>query len=230
MYQSIPAAISERTRRPSPASAPNRVVERLRHARDDHHGAGGGEERQPGLQRRVVRAPPARRASAGRSSRRRPRRAGAPTDVRAGDRARPGRCGTASAGAACALSITRNATSSAAATDERARSSATSPSRRSGAFEIRVDEQREAGGDRRPRRRRRSSGPRPRAALARRTAASAANTSAPTGTLTKKIHSQPSVLRQHAADEHAGGRAAAADRAPDPERLVPLRRPPRTSS
>ena len=45
----------------------------------------------------------------------------------------------------------------------------------------------------------------------------------PTGTLTKKIHSQPEVLGQHAAGEHADGGARAAHRAPDAERLVPLR-------
>ena len=49
-----------------------------------------------------------------------------------------------------------------------------------------------------------------------------ASTSAPTGTLTKKIHSQPGVLREDAAEEHAGRCAAAADRAPDAERLVAL--------
>ena len=46
----------------------------------------------------------------------------------------------------------------------------------------------------------------------------------PTGTLTKKIHSQPSSFVSIPAHEHAGRGAAAADGAPDAERLVALAR------
>ena len=46
--------------------------------------------------------------------------------------------------------------------------------------------------------------------------------SRPIGTLTNSTHSQPSVLGQHAAEQHAGRAAGAGDRAPDAERLVAL--------
>ena len=44
----------------------------------------------------------------------------------------------------------------------------------------------------------------------------------PTGTLTKKIHSQPRYFVSTPPSEHADRGAAAADRAPDAERLVAL--------
>ena len=46
--------------------------------------------------------------------------------------------------------------------------------------------------------------------------------SPPTGTLTKKIHSQPRYFDENAAEEHAGRGARPAERAPDAERLVAL--------
>ena len=84
-----------------------------------------------------------------------------------------------------------------------------------------VDEQREPGGDRdRAARCPGSSSRSERLSRTKRGARSSA--SAPTGTLTKKIHSQPRYFVSSAAGEHADGGARAADRAPDAERLVAL--------
>ena len=44
----------------------------------------------------------------------------------------------------------------------------------------------------------------------------------PTGTLTKKIHGQESVVDEDAAEHEADGAAADRDRGPDAERLRPL--------
>ena len=102
-------------------------------------------------------------------------------------------------------SITRNATRSDGRGDEHADRRAPTPSRGRVRLRERVDEQRRGRArDQRPRRRRRSAAPRVSTRLSRTIErGAAASTPMPIGTLTKKIHSQPSALGQDAAEQHA---------------------------
>ncbi len=176
----------------------------------------------PGLERRPAGAPSARTASGGRSSRTRsaPRRRPA-TFAPATVRTRKMRNGIS--GSCARDSITRNIDEQHERDGQPRDRPGGSSSRGSGAFGDGVDEQREPGRDRDGACRRRSSCSRSERLSRTNRGASSKRERSPTGTLTKKIHSQPKYFGQHAAGEHADGGAGAADRAPDAERLVALR-------
>ena len=96
-----------------------------------------------------------------------------------------------------------------------------------GRLRDRVDEQREAAGDRDRAGRVEAAVAEVGAALAGRTAARGRSTSAPTGTLTKKIHSQPRYLVMIPPKRTPAAAPRAAERAPDSRAPCSARRPPR---